>query len=100
MTPAYARDENVGFSTFSFDFRRSPAVVAKGAVIVTQSTVTHVGRTSLAIEHRLQVDDREVARLTQRGVHLDKTARRPSAWPEAIVDRASQLAGRTIPSGS
>lgn len=92
MTPSYVRERNVGFSTVRFDFR-SGDDAAIGAPLMTQSSVTSVGRTSLAIEHRLSrvADGVEVARLTQVGVHLDKGRRRPAAWPEAIVETAKGL---------
>lgn len=94
MTPSYARERNVGFSTVRFDFR-SGDDAAVGAPLMTQSSVTGVGRTSLAIEHRLSrvADGVEVARLTQVGVHLDKGRRRPAPWPEAIVETAKGLLG-------
>ncbi|MYE80790.1 MAG: hypothetical protein F4X36_02900 [Gammaproteobacteria bacterium] len=92
MTPSYARDRNVGFSTVRFDLRCG-ADAAVGAPLMTRSSVTSVGRTSLAIEHRLSrvVDGVEVARLAQVGVHLDKARRRPAPWPEAIVETAKGL---------
>lgn len=92
MTPSYARERNVGFSTVRFDFRGG-GDAAVGTPLLTRSSVTSVGRTSLAIEHRLsRVADRvEVARLTQVGVHLDKARRRPAPWPDAIVEKARKL---------
>ncbi|MDE0349092.1 MAG: hypothetical protein OXM56_05240 [Gammaproteobacteria bacterium] len=92
MTPSYAREHDVGFSTVRFDFRHG-ADTAVGAPLLTRSCVTHVGRTSLAIEHRLSrvADGAEVARLTQVGVHLDKARRRPAPWPDAIVETAREL---------
>ena len=94
MTPSYARERNVGFSTVRFDFR-SGGDAAVGAPLMTQSSVKSVGRTSLAIDHRLcrVVDGVEVARLAQVGVHLDKARRRPAPWPAAIVETAKGLLG-------
>jgi len=94
MTPSYARERNVGFSTVRFHFR-SGGDAAVGAPLMTQSSVTSVGRTSLAIEHRLSrvADGVEVARLAQVGVHLDKARRRPAPWPEGIVETAKGLLG-------
>lgn len=92
MTPSYARERNVGFSTVRFDFR-SGGDAAVGTPLMTRSSVTSVGRTSLAIEHRLSrvADGVEVARLAQVGVHLDKARRRPAPWPGAIVETAKGL---------
>ena len=92
MTPTYVREHNVGFSTFSFDARFAVRATP-GTLIAAQSTLSHVGRTSLGIEHRL-LDARngiEVARLTQAGVHLDKARRRPSPMPAEIVAAAKAL---------
>ena len=94
ITPTYVRDNNVGFATFSFDARFATRA-APGTPIAVQSTLSHVGRTSLRIEHRL-VDTRdgtEVASLTQAGVHLDKTRRRPSPMPAHIAAAARTLLG-------
>ena len=92
MTPSYARERNVGFATFAFDFRPSGGAFP-GTPLATQSCVAHVGRTSLAIEHRLRSLDTgaEIARLSQRGVHLDKARRRPAPFPERIVENARRL---------
>ena len=99
MTPSYARERNVGFSTVRFDFRGAGDATV-GTPLVTRSSVTRVGRTSLAIEHRLSrvADGVEVARLTQVGVHLDKARRRPAPWPEAIVETAREFLGPPRPS--
>ena len=92
MTPSYARDRSVGFSTVRFDFHHGGDADV-GTPLATRSRVTHVGRTSLAIEHRLSRggDGVDVARLTQVGVHLDKARRRPAPWPEEIVETAREL---------
>lgn len=94
ITPSYVREHNVGFATFSFDARFA-ARAAPGTPVLVQSTLSHVGRTSLHIEHRL-LDARagtELAGLTQAGVHLDKARRRPSPMPAHIVAAAKELLG-------
>ncbi len=92
MTPTYVRDNNVGFATFSFDARLA-ARATPGTLLMVQSTLSHVGRTSLRIEHRLidLRDGTEVASLTQAGVHLDKARRRPSPMPAHIAAAAREL---------
>ncbi len=92
MTPTYVRENNVGFATFSFDARFA-ARATPGTPLAMQSTLSHVGRTSLRIEHRLldMRDGTEVASLTQAGVHLDKSRRRPSAMPAHIAAAAREL---------
>ena len=94
ITPAYVREHNVGFATFSFDARFA-ARAAPGTPVVVQSTLNHVGRTSLHIEHRLldARDGTDLAGLTQSGVHLDKARRRPSPMPAHIVMAAKEMLG-------
>ena len=94
ITPTYVREHNVGFATFSFDARFA-ARAGAGTPVAVQSTLSHVGRTSLHIEHRLldARDGTELAGLTQAGVHLDKTRRRPSPMPADIVTAAKALLG-------
>ena len=98
MTPAYVREHNVGFATFSFDARFT-ARAAPGTPVALQSTLSHVGRTSIRIEHRLlnARDGTEIAALTQAGVQLDKTKRRPSPMPAHIVAAAKELLGGNAP---
>ncbi len=94
ITPAYVREHNVGFATFSFDARFA-ARAGPGTPVTVQSTLSHVGRTSLHIEHRL-LDARDgtgIAALTQAGVHLDKARRRPSPMPAHIAAAARELFG-------
>ena len=94
MTPTYVRDNNVGFATFSFDARFATRA-APGTPLAMKSTLSHVGRTSLRIEHRLldMRDGTEVASLTQAGVHLDKARRRRSAMPVHIASAGKELLG-------
>ena len=94
ITPVYVRENNVGFATFSFDARFSVRA-APGTPLKVQSALSHVGRTSLRIEHRLvdASDSIELAALTQAGVHLDKARRRPSPMPAHIVAAARELLG-------
>ena len=86
------REHNVGFATFSFDARFATRAMP-GKPLTVQSTLSHVGRTSLRIEHRLLDlrDGSEVASLTQAGVHLDKARRRPSPMPAHIAAAAREL---------
>ena len=94
MTASYVRENNAGFATFSFDARFT-ARAMPGTPLEVRSTLAHVGRTSLRIEHRL-LDTREgteLGGLTQAGVHLDKTRRRPSPMPDHIAAAARELLG-------
>lgn len=92
MTPTYVRENGVGFSTFSFHFSLVEDA-AVGTALNTQSCIAHIGKSSLRMVHRLcrAADGVEIARLTQAGVHLDMDARRPSPFPEAIVQQARSV---------
>ena len=88
MTPAYVRENRVGFSTFSFDFKRYHRVKAD-VPLQTESTISHIGRTSMRIFHRLTTSDGvQLAELAQTGVHLDKDRRRPTPFPNVVRDLA------------
>ena len=92
MTPAYAESANVGFSTFSFDLVcRGNATL--GMPLMTQSCVSHVGRSSLKVVHRLirAQDSTEIYRLSQAGVQLDMQARRPSRLPDQMAEAARRM---------
>ena len=88
MTPDYMRENRVGFSTFSFDFKRYNRVKAD-IPLQTESTISRIGRTSMRILHRLTTSDGvRLAELAQTGVHLDKDRRRPSPFPDVVRDLA------------
>lgn len=93
-TPSHMRENRIGFSTFEFQMTVD-ALPWVGVPLDTGSTVASVGRSSLRMVHRTVRADTgaPVAELSQFGVHLDMNARRPSAIPEGIADRARQLIG-------
>jgi acyl-CoA thioesterase FadM len=92
LTPAYMREQRVGFSTFEFqlaftgELRAGDPVVVKGALV-------HLGNSSMRTLHRMfnARTDALVATLSQMGVHLDMTARRPAPLPEALRERAKAM---------
>jgi acyl-CoA thioesterase FadM len=92
FTAAYARTEKRGFSTFEFKLRFFDALRAGDPVIVRTGLV-HVGSSSLRIAHRLRHarTGALVATLDQSGVHLDMVARRPTAMPDSLRERARTL---------
>jgi acyl-CoA thioesterase FadM len=92
MTPAYMREQRIGFSTFGFDIRFSGSA-RPGMALLTQSCVAHIGRSSLRMEHRLirLHDGVEICRLSQMGVHLDMRTRRPSHFPHAQAEAARAM---------
>ena len=91
MTPAYLRENRIGFSTFEFQgrFRRELRV---GDRILIRSGLMHVGGSSMRILHRMyNVRSGELAaEFSQYGVHLDLDARRPSRIPEEMRARAAE----------
>ena len=92
MTPAYLRENRIGFSTFEFQgrFRRE---LRAGDRVLTRSGLMHVGGSSMRILHRMY----EVrtgclaAEFSQYGVHLDLDARRPTRLPDEMRARAREL---------
>ena len=92
MTPAYMNSERRGFSTFEFKLRL-PGALRAGDLVRVRSALVHVGNSSLRIFHRLANTRTEavVATLEQAGVHLDLVARRPTALPEPLRERAKAM---------
>lgn len=92
FTPAYSRAERRGFSTFEFRLRL-PGCLRAGDLALVRSGLSHLGNSSLRVEHRLangRTGD-VVAILEQSGVHLDLDARRPTALPAALRERAATM---------
>ena len=92
MTPAYMRDERRGFSTFDFKLRFvGPAGV--GDRLLVRTGLLHVGGSSIRLFHRMTnaASGALVATLEQSGVHLDLDARRPTALPDEMRERARGL---------
>ena len=92
MTPAYLRENRIGFSTFEFQgrFRRELRV---GDRILIRSGLMHVGGSSMRILHRMYNarTGELAAEFSQYGVHLDLDARRPSRIPEEMRARAADI---------
>lgn len=92
MTPAYLRDNRIGYSTFEFQLRVvEPAGL--GEAVDCHSCFAQVGRSSMRMVHRLtrSSDDALIAEMSQFGVHLDMAARRPSQIPEDLAERAKAI---------
>lgn len=92
MTPAYLRENRIGFSTFEFQgrFRRELRV---GDRVLIRSGLMHVGGSSMRILHRMYNarSGELAAEFSQYGVHLDLDARRPSRLPDELRARAARL---------
>lgn len=92
MTPAYLRENRIGFSTFEFQGRLERPLRA-GDRVLLRSGLMHVGGSSMRLLHRMY-DARTgdlAAEFSQYGVHLDLEARRPTRLPEALKARAAPL---------
>lgn len=92
MTPAYMREQRIGFSTFEYRYRLLGTPPRCGAALVTESAIAHVGRSSLRFVHRTRnvASGAPLMELSQMGVHLDMDARRPTPLPEALRRAARQ----------
>ena len=96
LNPAFHREQRRGFSTFEFQLSVDGLLTA-GAQVAVKSAPLHVGNTSLRMFHQM-VDVRtgkRVAALDQLGVLLDLDARRPTALPDWMKERARALLAPT-----
>lgn len=94
MTPTYMRANRRGFSTFEFQIVMDHWPHG-GDLVHVDSTVAHVGSSSIRLVHRLVDTTRgkRLAELSQFGVHLDLDARKPARLPEEIMEKARDLLG-------
>lgn len=100
MTPAYLRENRIGFSTFEFQgrFERGPEV---GDRTLIRSGLMHVGGSSMRILHRMYRGRTGglAAEFSQYGVHLDLDARRPTRLPDEMRARAREIVCETGEAG-
>lgn len=98
MTPAYMRRERRGFSTFEFNLA-VPGAVRAGDLVRVRSALTHIGKSSIRILHRLTnaKTGALVATLEQSGVQLDLDARRPAALADDLRLRANAMLASATP---
>ena len=96
MTSRYLREQRIGYSTFELQLRvaERPGL---GEPVDCHSCFAQIGRSSMRLVHRLvrPTDEAVVAELSQFGVNLDMEARRPSAIPEALAERARAMLAPT-----
>jgi acyl-CoA thioesterase FadM len=94
MSPSYLRENRRGFSTFEFQIEMDHWPEG-GDLVHVESTVAHVGSSSIRMVHRLVDTTRKkrLAELSQFGVHLDLDARKPTRLPENILEQARALLG-------
>jgi acyl-CoA thioesterase FadM len=94
MTAAYMLEQKRGFSTFELDLTHI-GEARTGDVISVTTALSHLGKSSLRLIHRMTgPGDREIAVLTQSGVHLDMDARRSSPIPDELRASAQRLLTR------
>lgn len=92
MTPAYMREQRRGMSTFEFQLEFRGELHA-GDPVHVKTALLHLGNSSIRVLHRM-FNGRTgglVASLDQFGVHLDVDARRPTALPDALRERARAI---------
>ena len=92
MTPAYMREQRRGMSTFEFQLEFLGELHA-GDPVHVKTALLHLGNSSIRVLHRM-FNGRTgglVASLDQFGVHLDVDARRPTALPDALRERARAI---------
>ncbi len=92
MTPAYMREQRRGMSTFEFQLEFL-GVLHAGDPVHVKTGLLHLGNSSIRVLHRM-FNGRTgelVASLDQFGVHLDVDARRPTAIPDALRERARSI---------
>jgi acyl-CoA thioester hydrolase len=79
---------------------RSPVVF--GEIVTVETRATRIGRTSLALEHRMTAaaagggPARLVATCRSVLVRYDYVAAAPTAWPAAFVDAIERFEGRSL----
>ena len=92
MTPAYMREQRRGMSTFEFQLEFRGELHA-GDPVHVKTALLHLGNSSIRVLHRM-FNGRTgglVASLDQFGVNLDVDARRPTALPDALRERARAI---------
>lgn len=91
FTGAYMSDNRRGFSTFELDLKVSAGAKA-GEMLDCRTAVAQLGNSSMRFIHRMtDKSGREIATLSQAGVHLDLDARKSTAIPADIRAKIEKL---------
>src|SRR5262245_58522854 len=92
MTPAYMREQRRGMSTFEFQLEFCGELHA-GDPVRVRTGLLHLGNSSIRVLHQMSNGrtGQLVASLDQFGVHLDVDARRPTAIPDSLRERAHPI---------
>ncbi|MBI4512226.1 MAG: acyl-CoA thioesterase [Deltaproteobacteria bacterium] len=101
LTPSYLRDSDRGMVAVEQHVSYKREVVA-GDVVFIRSWVLEVREKVLRFSHEMiNSESQEVAAVTElTGVHIDRSARKSSPFPESVLDRARVLAQRPATSRS
>lgn len=92
LTPSYLRAENRGMAALETNVRYLEELFA-GDVVAVHSGVLRVGETSLRFVQEMRHGEtgKTAAIMRAVAVHLDRAARRPVPFPEAVAARARAL---------
>ncbi len=92
LTPSYLRAEHRGMAALETNVRYLEELFA-GDVVAVHSGVLRVGETSLRFVQEMRNGETGETAAIMRAVavHLDRDARRPVPFPEAIATRARAL---------
>ena len=92
LTPSYLRAENRGMAALETNVRYLKELFA-GDVVGVHSGLLRVGETSLSFVQEMRNGETGETAAIMRAVavHLDRDARRPVPFPEAIATRARAL---------
>jgi len=92
VTPSYLRAEHRGMAALETNVRYFKELFA-GDVVAVHSGVLKIGETSLRFVQEMRNGETGETAAVMRvvAVHMDRAARRPVAFPEAIAARAREL---------
>jgi len=92
LSPDYLREFRRGFSTFEVKLRLEAPGPAAGDALAVTSGLQQLGTSSVRMIHRVSdTRGRRVATLRQSGVHFDLEARRSTAIPAELREKAASL---------
>ncbi|UUX51293.1 thioesterase [Nisaea acidiphila] len=94
LSPTFLRENRRGFSTFEFQIEMDHWPEG-GDLVHVESTVAHVGSSSIRLVHRLidTTRGKRLAELGQFGVLLDLDTRKPTRLPEPVLEKVRALVG-------
>ena len=96
MSSSYMQEKCIGFATFGYRIRIHELPRRPGTIMMTESALAHLGRSSLWFAHRVvdKSGHSPIADVAQLGVHFDRVGRVPAPIPDPIRERARGFLGR------